>query len=105
MEAVLNTSAGGSLGILAGVLGAFLLATTALTPVDVTFGEVATAAGFSIATGIVLGYFPARKASMLEPSPGRPKPALGSYSEMGESERDVVVREAFVTAHGRSRRR
>ena len=67
-EAMLLSLGGGVLGILFGVAGALLVGhyNTEL-PIQLNGQVVALAAGFSIATGLFFGYYPASKASQLDP--------------------------------------
>jgi len=67
-EAMLLSLGGGLLGILFGVAGALLVGqyNTEL-PIQLNGKVIALAAGFSVATGLFFGYYPARKASQLDP--------------------------------------
>lgn len=66
-EAMLLSLGGGVLGILIGVVGALLVGHYSDLPTELNVQIVALAAGFSIATGLFFGYYPARKASQLDP--------------------------------------
>jgi putative ABC transport system permease protein len=66
-EAMLIALIGGVIGILLGVVGALLVGKFGALPVALNAKVVALAAGFSIATGLFFGYYPARKASLLDP--------------------------------------
>ena len=66
-EAMLITLTGGALGIAIGIAGALLVGRFGALPVVLNGQVVALAAGFSIATGLFFGYYPARKASLLDP--------------------------------------
>ncbi|MDH5833120.1 ABC transporter permease [Luteimonas kalidii] len=67
-EAMLLSLGGGLLGILVGVIGALLVGQlNSELPVELNGRVIALAAGFSIATGLFFGYYPARKASQLDP--------------------------------------
>ena len=66
-EAMLISLIGGALGILIGVLGALLVGHYSELPTELNGKIIALAAGFSIATGLFFGYYPARKASQLDP--------------------------------------
>jgi len=66
-EAMLISLIGGAIGILLGIVGALLVGKFGSLPVALNGRVVALAAGFSIATGLFFGYYPARKASMLDP--------------------------------------
>jgi len=50
-----------------GILGSRLVSSIAGWPTVVSFYSVLLAAGFSAAVGIFFGYYPARKASGLNP--------------------------------------
>ena len=66
-EAMLISLIGGALGIAIGVAGALLVSKFGSLPVAVNAQVVGLAAGFSIATGLFFGFYPARKASQLDP--------------------------------------
>ncbi|HUH90905.1 MAG TPA: FtsX-like permease family protein, partial [Lysobacter sp.] len=66
-EAMLISLIGGALGIAIGVVGALLVGKFGALPVALNAQVIGLAAGFSIATGLFFGYYPARKASLLDP--------------------------------------
>ena len=66
-EAMLISLIGGVIGIAIGVVGALLVGHFSQLPVALNGKVVALAATFSIATGLFFGYYPARKASQLDP--------------------------------------
>ena len=66
-EAMLISLIGGTLGIAIGVCGALLVGHFSSLPTMLNVQVVLLAAGFSIATGLFFGYYPARKASQLDP--------------------------------------
>ncbi|MGN6514049.1 MAG: ABC transporter permease [Lysobacteraceae bacterium] len=66
-EAMLISLIGGAVGIVLGALGAWLVGKFGSLPVALDAKVIALAAGFSIATGLFFGYYPARKASLLDP--------------------------------------
>src|SRR5688572_7679116 len=66
-EAMLISLIGGVLGIAIGVIGALLVGKFSELPVSLNGQVVGLAAVFSIATGLFFGYYPARKASLLDP--------------------------------------
>ncbi|MGY1530500.1 ABC transporter permease [Luteimonas sp. A649] len=66
-EAMLLSLVGGALGIVIGIAGALLVGRFGNLPVVLNGQIVALAAGFSVATGLFFGYYPARKASTLDP--------------------------------------
>jgi putative ABC transport system permease protein len=66
-EAMLISLIGGALGIAIGIGGALLVGKFSDLPVALNGQVIALAAGFSVATGLFFGYYPARKASQLDP--------------------------------------
>ncbi len=66
-EAMLLSLIGGALGIVIGIVGALLVGKFGQLPVALNGQVIGMAAGFSIATGLFFGYYPARKASQLDP--------------------------------------
>lgn len=66
-EAMLISLIGGALGIAIGVVGALLVGRFGSLPVALNGQVIALAATFSIMTGLFFGYYPARKASQLDP--------------------------------------
>jgi putative ABC transport system permease protein len=66
-EAMLISLIGGVVGIALGAVGAWLVGRFGSLPVALDGKVIALAAGFSIATGLFFGYYPARKASLLDP--------------------------------------
>ncbi len=66
-EAMLISLIGGVIGIFIGVAGALLVGKFSDLPVALNAQVVGLAAAFSIATGLFFGYYPARKASQLDP--------------------------------------
>ncbi|MEI2431094.1 MULTISPECIES: ABC transporter permease [Lysobacter] len=66
-EAMLISLIGGALGIAIGIVGTLLVGRIGALPVALNGQVIALAAGFSIATGLFFGYYPARKASQLDP--------------------------------------
>jgi putative ABC transport system permease protein len=67
IEAVVLTLAGGTLGIVVGLLGAGSLAYLAGWPVVVLPGNVLMAFLIAAGIGILFGFYPALKASLLDP--------------------------------------
>ncbi|MFL9925163.1 MacB family efflux pump subunit [Herbaspirillum lusitanum] len=65
-EAVLVTVVGGSIGVIAGLLIGLLLI-VAGAPVIFSLTSILTAFGCSVATGLLFGYMPAKKAAQLDP--------------------------------------
>jgi putative ABC transport system permease protein len=66
-EAITLSSMGGVLGIVLGVAAAKVLAAVAAWPTLISLSSVAVAFLFSAAVGIFFGFYPARKASRLDP--------------------------------------
>lgn len=66
-EAMLISLVGGAIGIALGVAGALLVGRLGALPVQLNGQVIGLAAGFSIATGLFFGYYPARQASQLDP--------------------------------------
>jgi putative ABC transport system permease protein len=66
-EAVVLSLAGGAAGVLFGVLGSYLVGQTLHWQTQMSLESVAVAAVFAIAVGVFFGYYPARKASLLNP--------------------------------------
>ena len=66
-EAMLISLVGGVVGILIGILGALAVSKVGTLPVALNAQVIGLAAGFSIATGLFFGYYPASKAARLDP--------------------------------------
>jgi putative ABC transport system permease protein len=66
-EAMLISLIGGVVGIGLGVIGALLVSKIGALPVALNSQVIGLAAGFSIATGLFFGYYPASKAAKLDP--------------------------------------
>jgi putative ABC transport system permease protein len=66
-EAMLISLIGGVIGIAIGIGGALLVGKFSELPVELNAKVVGLAAAFAIATGLFFGYYPARKASLLDP--------------------------------------
>jgi len=67
VEAFTLSSIGGAIGIAAGVAASKILASAAHWPTLISAEAVAVAFFFSAAVGIFFGFYPARKASQLDP--------------------------------------
>ncbi len=66
-EAVMLSLFGGLLGVAAGVGGSVLIGNMLRWPMQIPPQAIVVAAGFALAVGIFFGYYPARKASRLDP--------------------------------------
>lgn len=66
-EAVIMTLAGGIIGIVLGISGAFLISIVAGIPFVISVPAVILAVGVSSLVGIVFGLYPARRAARLSP--------------------------------------
>jgi putative ABC transport system permease protein len=66
-EAMLISLGGGFIGIALGIGGALLASKFGALPVMLDAKVVLMATGFSVATGLFFGYYPARKAARLDP--------------------------------------
>jgi putative ABC transport system permease protein len=66
-EAMLISMIGGVIGIALGIGGALLVGKFGSLPVALNEKVIGLAAGFSIATGLFFGYYPASKAAKLDP--------------------------------------
>ena len=69
-EAIVMSLIGGTLGIVAGIAGSYLLRSTLHWDMLLSRNIMAIAALFSAAVGIFFGYYPARRASKLDPIEG-----------------------------------
>jgi putative ABC transport system permease protein len=67
VEAVTLSVIGGLLGIGLGIVSSVAIATIAEWPFIFSLQAVALAVGFSITVGVVFGFYPARRASLLDP--------------------------------------
>jgi putative ABC transport system permease protein len=66
-ESVMLSLAGGGAGVLLGVVGSAFVGRTLQWPMELSVEAVVIAAVFSVAVGVFFGYYPARKASRLDP--------------------------------------
>jgi len=67
LEAIALSMAGGVIGIAVGIVAAKVLSAAAHWPTLISPGSIVVAFLFSAAVGIFFGYYPARKASRLDP--------------------------------------
>jgi len=66
-EAMMISLGGGLIGIAFGVGGALLAERFGSLPVQLDLDVILMATGFSVATGLFFGFYPARKAAQLDP--------------------------------------
>jgi putative ABC transport system permease protein len=66
-EAMVLSLMGGAAGVLAGVAGSMAVANMLKWPTSIPFTSIVIAVLFSAAVGVFFGYYPARKASQLDP--------------------------------------
>ena len=66
-ESVLLSLVGGAAGVLIGVVGSIVVGRALGWQMQVSLEAVLLAALFSVAVGVFFGYYPARKASLLDP--------------------------------------
>ena len=59
--------AGGAVGVLLGLVASYLMGRALGWRTEISPAAVLIAAGFSFAVGVIFGYYPARKASLLDP--------------------------------------
>jgi putative ABC transport system permease protein len=67
VEAITLSSIGGVIGIGLGIAASAAIATVANWPFIISLQAVALAVGFSVTVGIAFGFYPARRASLLDP--------------------------------------
>jgi putative ABC transport system permease protein len=67
IESIILTFAGGVIGMLVGVLISVVISKLVSIPFAVSIGSVALAIGVSASIGIIFGWYPAKKASDLQP--------------------------------------
>jgi putative ABC transport system permease protein len=66
-ESVLLSVVGGTAGVLLGVVASFVVGRTLQWPMQMSTEAILIAALFSVGVGVFFGYYPARKASLLDP--------------------------------------
>jgi putative ABC transport system permease protein len=66
-EAVMLSLVGGAAGVLFGIGGSFLIGSSFGWPMEMSMESIALAVLFSVGVGVFFGYYPARKASLLNP--------------------------------------
>jgi putative ABC transport system permease protein len=67
LEAIVITFVGGFFGVLLGLLVSFVVSSVANIATTVAFSSIMLSFGVSALIGIVFGYYPARRASLLNP--------------------------------------
>lgn len=67
IESFLLSMAGGLIGVLIGIFGAYLMHKFAGMNIAITLSSILLSLGFSAAIGVGFGYYPAYKASLLNP--------------------------------------
>ncbi|NLF82878.1 MAG: ABC transporter permease, partial [Candidatus Gastranaerophilales bacterium] len=67
VEALIMSLIGGLIGVLVGLIGSWLLGTFSGLPVKVSLLSIVLSFGFSGLIGIFFGFYPAYKASLLNP--------------------------------------
>ena len=67
IESFLLSIIGGIAGVILGILGAKIVELTGAMTVAISSGSIALSLGFSGAIGVLFGYYPAYKASLLNP--------------------------------------
>ena len=67
IESLILSMVGGIIGILVGILGSKIVDMTGAMSVAISGASIALALGFSGAIGVIFGYYPAHKASLLNP--------------------------------------
>ena len=66
-ESVMLSLAGGAAGVLLGLIGSAFVGRALQWPMQLSIEAIVLAALFSVAVGVFFGYYPARKASRLDP--------------------------------------
>lgn len=66
-ESVMLSLVGGTVGVVLGVVGTYIAGKTLDWPMKLSPQAVVIAGVFSVAVGVFFGYYPARKASLLDP--------------------------------------
>jgi putative ABC transport system permease protein len=67
IEAILLTIVGGAIGLFLGILVSYIISTFVNLPFTISIQSIVLAIGVSGAIGILFGWYPARKASNLQP--------------------------------------
>jgi putative ABC transport system permease protein len=67
IEAIALSTVGGAIGVVFGAIGSFLVSAGAHWPAQIPLSAVAFSVAFSALVGVFFGYYPAAKASRLDP--------------------------------------
>jgi len=67
IESIILTFAGGIIGMAIGILASIIISKVISLPFSISFGSIILAIGVSGAIGILFGWYPAKKASDLQP--------------------------------------
>lgn len=67
IEAIILTFAGGFIGMILGILTSYIISKVISLPFTISFGSIALAIAVSGIIGIIFGWYPAKKASDLQP--------------------------------------
>jgi len=67
IESLIMSLTGGALGVVAGIVGAYIFGKTSEMPTVISSGSIALSFASAAAVGIFFGVFPARKAARLDP--------------------------------------
>ncbi len=67
IESFILSIIGGLVGVLVGILGSYLIKWCSDTTIAITTSSIVLSLGFSGAIGVIFGYYPAYKASLLNP--------------------------------------
>ena len=67
IESIILTFAGGVIGMIVGILAGYIICTVISYPFTISPGSIILAIGVSGAIGILFGWYPAKKASDLQP--------------------------------------
>jgi len=66
-ESVMLSLVGGAVGVLLGVAGSYLIGQALGWQMEISLTAILLAAAFSFAVGVFFGYYPARKAALMDP--------------------------------------
>jgi putative ABC transport system permease protein len=66
-ESIMLSLVGGAAGVLLGIIGSVLVGRALHWPMAVSIEAVLIAALFSVGVGVFFGYYPARKAALMDP--------------------------------------